>query len=195
MAAAAAPTPSVPAAGAPATGVLHRRVATPVGELIVAVTDVGVARVAFAVEDLDVVEAALDRRHAAGRSGAGSGTRTGTDTSALLDSAVRQLAEYFDGDRRTFDVPVDLTGLPPFRRAAVAAMTAIPYGTTSTYADLAAAAGNDRAVRAVGTACARNPLPILVPCHRVVRSDGTVGGFLGGVRVKLALQALEARHH
>jgi methylated-DNA-[protein]-cysteine S-methyltransferase len=165
-------------------GVVHRRLRSPIGELLVAATGLGIVRVAFAAEDLDAVEFVLARRHPTPASGAGP----------LLEAAARQLEEYFDGGRRSFELSLDLSGTPPFRRAAMVAMRAIPYGATATYAEVAHAAGNPRAVRAVGSACARNPVPILVPCHRVVRSDGTIGSFLGGTEVKAELQALEARH-
>ena len=110
-----------------------------------------------------------------------------------LDEAARQLADYFAGRRRTFDLAVDLQLAHGFRRDVLAA----PAGRSRTgrresYAVVADAAGHPRAVRAVGTACANNPVPLVVPCHRVVRSDGTIGQYRGGVAAKRALLALEA---
>jgi methylated-DNA-[protein]-cysteine S-methyltransferase len=107
------------------------------------------------------------------------------------DAVARELDEYFAGTRRRFDVPVDLQLVHGFRRAVIAHLSDIAYGATETYAAVAIAAGSPAAVRAVGTACAHNPVPVVVPCHRVVRSDGTIGQYLGGVEVKAALLALE----
>lgn len=109
-----------------------------------------------------------------------------------LEETARQLGEYLAGERREFTVPVDLGGVTtPFRRRATQALAQIPYGETITYAQLAALAGNPRAVRAAASACARNPLPILYPCHRVIRSDGSLGEYRGGVETKRALLELE----
>jgi methylated-DNA-[protein]-cysteine S-methyltransferase len=89
-------------------------------------------------------------------------------------------------------VPVDLRLVNGFRRDVVEHLSDIAYGTTQSYAAVAQLAGNPRAVRAVGSACAHNPVPVVLPCHRVVRSDGSVGQYLGGVPAKMALLALEA---
>lgn len=111
-----------------------------------------------------------------------------------LEEAARQLGEYLAGERREFTVPVDFSGVTtPFRRRATQALAQIPYGETITYAQLAALAGNPRAVRAAASACANNPLPILYPCHRVVRSDGRIGEYLGGAELKQALIDMERR--
>lgn len=162
--------------------VAYRTVDTPVGPLLVAATAQGLVRVAFAVEGHDAVLDGLAQRvsprvlHAPGR----------------LDDAARQLEEYFAGRRRHFDLDVDLRLASPFRRAVLEHLRTIAYGSTASYADVAAAAGNPAAVRAAGSACATNPVPVVVPCHRVVRTDGTLGGYLGGLHVKRALLALEA---
>ena len=109
-----------------------------------------------------------------------------------LEEAARQLGEYLVGERREFTVPVDFSGVTtPFRRRATEALAQIPYGETITYAQLAALAGNPRAVRAAASACARNPLPILYPCHRVIRSDGSLGEYRGGAETKRALLEME----
>ena len=100
--------------------------------------------------------------------------------------------KYFAGHRTVFDLPLDFRLAAGFRRAVLAHLPAIPYGRTESYAQVATAAGNPKAVRAAGTACARNPLPVVVPCHRVVRSDGTAGGYAGGPDAKRALLALES---
>jgi methylated-DNA-[protein]-cysteine S-methyltransferase len=108
-----------------------------------------------------------------------------------LDAVARQLEEYFGHRRTRFDVPVDLRLAQGFRRRVLDHLPFIPYGSTESYGQVAAAAGSPRAVRAAGSACAANPVPIVVPCHRVIRSDGTDGGYAGGPEAKRALLALE----
>ena len=103
------------------------------------------------------------------------------------DLVARQLGEYFDGQRRTFEVPVDLQLVQGFRRAVIEHLGQIPYGSTESYATVARAAGSAGAVRAVGSACGHNPVPVVVPCHRVIRSDGSFGQYRGGAEMKAAL--------
>lgn len=162
--------------------VAFRSLDSPVGPLLLAATPVGVVRVAFAGEGHDAVLDALAAR---------IGPRV-LDAPPALDGPARQLDEYFAGRRRAFDVPLDLRLATGFRAAVLRALPDIAYGTTASYARVAAAVGNPRAVRAVGTACATNPLPLLVPCHRVVRSSGARGSYLGGVAAKNLLLDLEA---
>ena len=110
-------------------------------------------------------------------------------------SAVReQLGAYFAGDLQTFDLAIRATGTP-FQEAVWAALADIPYGTTESYGGLALRLGDPKAVRAVGTANGRNPLSIVVPCHRVVAADGALTGYGGGVENKRRLLALESRQH
>lgn len=111
----------------------------------------------------------------------------------LLPGLVRSFRTYFQGRPARFDARLDLTRITEFRRRVLEACRNIPRGRTVTYADLARAAGSPHAVRAVGSAMAKNPLPLIVPCHRVVRSDGTLGGFScpQGVRLKRRLLELE----
>ena len=109
-----------------------------------------------------------------------------------LDAAARELDEYFGGRRRVFDLPLDLSLSSGFRQLVQRHLPAIGYGQTRTYGQVAALVGNPKAVRAVGTACATNPLPVVVPCHRVLRADGTTGGYVGGPGAKQALLTLEA---
>ena len=162
--------------------VAYRTADTPVGTLLLAATTAGLVRVAYASEDHDAVLAALAARvsprilNAPGR----------------LDTAARQLEEYFAGTRRRFDLPLDLRLATGFGRVVLSRLPAIGYGQTASYAAVAAAAGRPRAVRAVGTACATNPVPIVVPCHRVIRSDGSPGRYLGGPAAKQLLLGLEA---
>ena len=124
--------------------------------------------------------------------GVASTTQNDDDPSAMriLDTAERQLREYFDGSRINFDVPLDLRGTD-FQLGAWRALCRIPYGTTVSYADQAAMIGSPRATRAVGSANGRNPIPIIVPCHRVVARDGSLGGYSLGLDMKRALLALE----
>lgn len=110
----------------------------------------------------------------------------------VLAEAGAQLTEYFSGKRRTFDLPLAREGTP-FQQDVWAAMETIPFGETVSYGELARLAGRPRAMRAVGGACGRNPIPIVVPCHRVVGSDGSLTGFGGGLPRKVFLLELEAR--
>jgi methylated-DNA-[protein]-cysteine S-methyltransferase len=161
--------------------VAHRTVPTPLGPLLVVATDAGIERLAFPSEDQDaVLDRLLDR----------PGTRL-IDAPGRLDGIERQLEEYFAGTRTRFDVPVDLRSVTPFRRRVLEELRLVPFGATVSYADLAVAVGSPGAVRAVGSACATNPVPVIVPCHRVLRSDGLIGGYLGGVAAKEALLRLE----
>lgn len=162
--------------------VAHRTVDSPIGPLLIAGTPEGLVRLAFELEDHDAVldslaEAISPRVLAA---------------PARLDDVARQLDDYFAGRRPTFDVEVDLRLSTTFRRTVLDHLRQVPYGETTSYRDLAAAAGNPGAVRAVGSACATNPVPIVVPCHRVVRTDGTIGRYRGGTEAKHLLLALES---
>jgi methylated-DNA-[protein]-cysteine S-methyltransferase len=172
-------------AEAAAGGVLdvaYRTVDTPVGALLLAGTGDGLVRVAFDVEGHDQVLEALAERV----------SPRILRAPARLDPVARQIEEYFAGRRRDFDVPLDRRLSSGFRRAVLAHLSDIGYGRTESYAEVAAAAGSPRAVRAVGTACATNPIPVVVPCHRVVRSDGSTGGYRGGPDAKRWLLALES---
>lgn len=110
---------------------------------------------------------------------------------ARLDEVQRQLDLYFEGRLRKFDLPLDWRLSKDFRLRALRAVARIPYGKTRSYTEVAARAGNERAVRAAGTACGSNPIPIVVPCHRVLRSGGALGGYGGGLPMKEALLRLE----
>lgn len=163
--------------------VAYRSVDSPVGELLLAATPAGLVRVAFASEGLDTVLQNLADRI----------SPRVLRSPARLDDVARQLDDYFAGRRHAFDVPLDWQLSSGFRRTVLARLAVdVAYGRTASYAALAALAGNPRAVRAVGTACATNPIPVVVPCHRVVRSDGAMGGYRGGPAAKRALLDLEA---
>jgi methylated-DNA-[protein]-cysteine S-methyltransferase len=169
------------AVGESAPDVHYRTVDSPLGPLLLAATEEGVVRVAFEREGLDAVLQSLADR---------LGPRV-LRTPGRLDAVAQQLDEYFAGSRRVFDVPLDLRLARGFRLAALERLREVGYGRTISYAALAAATGRPAAVRAAGTACATNPLPLLVPCHRVVRSDGSVGAYLGGPEAKVRLLTLE----
>ncbi|TWH25135.1 methylated-DNA-[protein]-cysteine S-methyltransferase [Rhodococcus rhodochrous J45] len=162
--------------------VAFRVVDTPVGPLLLATTTVGLVRVAYVADGSDAVLDELSRRI----------SPRVLDAPRRLDPVVRQLDEYFAGTRTHFDLPLDLRLADGFRREVITRLPEIGYGRTASYAEIAAAAGSPRAVRAVGTACAKNPLPVVVPCHRVVRSDGSMGQYVGGVEAKRALLQLES---
>jgi methylated-DNA-[protein]-cysteine S-methyltransferase len=110
---------------------------------------------------------------------------------ARLDRVRSELDLYFEGKLTEFDLPLDWRLSHDFRRRALRAVNRIPYGQTRTYMQVAKSAGNERAVRAAGTACGHNPIPIVVPCHRVLRTGGGLGGYGGGLPMKEALLELE----
>jgi methylated-DNA-[protein]-cysteine S-methyltransferase len=114
----------------------------------------------------------------------------GPEENALCREAARQIGEYFDGSRKVFTVPLKLAGTA-FQKAVWEALRSIPWGQTRTYGQIAAAAGKKSAARAVGGACHRNPVPIIIPCHRVVGSDGSLTGFGGGLAIKRTLLSIE----
>lgn len=172
---------------ADADGVLdvaYRTVDTVVGTLLLAATPAGLVRVAFDCESHDAVLSRL----------AGTVSPRVLHAPARLDATARQLDDYFAKRRTAFDVPLDFRLTAGFRRDVVEHLRHIGYGDRQSYATVAAAIGRPGAVRAVGTACARNPLPVVIPCHRVVRSDGSTGQYAGGPAAKSTLLALEASH-
>jgi methylated-DNA-[protein]-cysteine S-methyltransferase len=156
---------------------------TPLGTIRLGATDNGIVRVALPSEDHDEVLEELARELSPRILRAGR---------PELTCARRELDEYFAGDRHGFDVDLDWALARRFRRGVLQATALIPYGRTSTYRAVATEAGSPRAVRAAGTALATNPLPILIPCHRVLRSDGALGAYRGGSAAKN--QLLELAH-
>ncbi len=149
--------------------VAYRILDTPVGPLLLAATEAGLVRVAYVADSLDDVLDELATRI----------SPRILEAPARLDTAAAQLDEYFEGARTSFDLPLDLRLATGFRRDVITHLPDIAYGHTASYAEVAEAAGSPRAVRAVGTACAKNPLPVVIPCHRVVRSDGGIGQYAG----------------
>jgi methylated-DNA-[protein]-cysteine S-methyltransferase len=151
-------------------GLAWGRVDSPFGPLHAGVSETGLARLLLPSE-------------------AGERGLLGAD--GRLEAVRRQLEEYFAGERREFTLTLDLRGATGFRLRALQAMGRVPYGETVTYAELAARAGNPRAARAAGHACATNPIPIVLPCHRILGSDGGLHGYGGGLHMKEQLLRLE----
>jgi methylated-DNA-[protein]-cysteine S-methyltransferase len=163
--------------------VWYSRTDSPIGALTLVATPAGLAAISFGSgEDLlDDVATRLEADVA--------------EQPARLDAVRRELDEYFAGERQVFEVPLDRCLSTGFRRAAQEAISRIPYGAVASYGDIAAGAGQPGATRAAGTACRTNPIPVVVPCHRVLRSDGSIGGYAGdmagGLDIKRHLLALE----
>lgn len=171
------------AAAAPEADVVYAELDSPVGPIVAAATPAGLARLAYRDFNggldtvLDGLAAKLSPRvvEAPGR----------------FDALRRELDEYWAGERRSFDVPLDLALAAPFGREVLLACARIPFGRTSSYAEVAAAAGRPTASRATGNALGANPVPIVVPCHRVLRTGGGIGGYTGGLAIKEHLLTLE----
>jgi methylated-DNA-[protein]-cysteine S-methyltransferase len=154
---------------------------SPFGKLLLARTPRGLVRLGLPGEDVEATLVDLAERI----------SPRVLETPGRFDRERRELEDYFEGRRQEFDLPIDWQLSHGFMLTARQGIAAIPYGETRTYADLARAAGNERAVRAAGSACSRNPIPLVVPCHRVVRSDGTPGLYAGGVEMKKRLLEME----
>ena len=162
--------------------VAYRTMDSPVGPLLLAATPAGLVRVAFERENHDAVLVELSTAI----------SPRVLRSSRRVDDVARQLDDYFAGRRRSFEVPVDLQLSKGFRRAVLTHLLDIPYGGRESYTVVAKAAGNAKAVRAAGSACATNPIPLVIPCHRVVRTDGTYGQYRGGPEAKDMLLKMEA---
>jgi methylated-DNA-[protein]-cysteine S-methyltransferase len=162
--------------------VAYMTVDSPVGPLLLAATPKGLVRVAYDVEDHDRVLETLTRQI----------SPRVLRAPKRLDAAARELDEYFARKRRAFDLPLDLSLSRGFRQLVQRHLPEIGYGQTRTYGQVAQLVGNPNAVRAVGTACATNPLPVVVPCHRVLKADGRPGAYVGGPAAKMTLLRLEA---
>jgi methylated-DNA-[protein]-cysteine S-methyltransferase len=151
---------------------------TPIGTLFVAATDRGLCRIAFDPDrGLDELARALGRRV--------------LRVPRRLDAARRELDEYFEGRRTGFDLPLDVHRVPSFNKAVLDELALVPYGQVTTYGALAAKVGRPRAARAVGVVMNRNPIPIVLPCHRVIGASGSLTGYGGGLHRKQALLELE----
>jgi methylated-DNA-[protein]-cysteine S-methyltransferase len=180
------PPPSIvdAAAAAGLLDVAYARLDSPVGTLVLASTQHGLARLAY-VDDgeeeavMEDIAARLSPRMLA--------------APRRLDAPRRELDEYFAGRRRAFDLALDLSLLSDFMRRVLNATAAIPYGEVATYREVATAAGSPRGFRAAGNALGSNPLPIVLPCHRVLHSGGGLGGYTGGLDRKRTLLTIEGR--
>ena len=162
--------------------VAYTSVDSPLGPLVVAATPKGLVRVSYTeFRGEDEVLEEIARRV----------SPRVLEAPARLDGVRRELDEYFEGRRERFETPVDWSHLAGFTREVLRATAAIPFGDVSTYAGVAEAAGSPRAVRAAGNALGANPMPVVVPCHRVLRTGGALGGYTGGVERKEFLLRLE----
>ena len=159
----------------------YTTVASPLGELLLVAGHSGLTQMHYLDEPLDPLLQTLARRR----------SPRIVESASALDPWRRELDEYFSGSRRRFEAPLDWEAMAPFQRAVLRATAAIPYGETSTYTGVATVAGNPRAQRAAGNALGANPLAIIVPCHRVLRSGGGFGGYTGGLQRKHYLLELE----
>jgi methylated-DNA-[protein]-cysteine S-methyltransferase len=169
------------AADAGLLDVAYAQMDSPLGELLVAVTRRGLVRVAYEDEPEDEVLTELADRVSPRMLRA----------PARTDAVRRELTNYFAHRRRTFETPVDWTLVRGFARGVLSATARVPYGEVTTYRAMAAAAGSPRAYRAAGNALSSNPIPIVVPCHRVLHADGGLGGYAGGLDRKRHLLELE----
>jgi methylated-DNA-[protein]-cysteine S-methyltransferase len=169
------------AADAGLLDVAYGFVDSPFGRLLVAVGKRGLVRVAYPDHPADEVLAEL----------AGEISPRVLESARSTQDVRRELAEYFEGTRRNFEVKVDLSAIQGFSRKVLQQASRIPFGSVITYRDVATRAGSPRAVRAAGNALGANPVPIVVPCHRVVRTGGGLGGYTGGLDRKEKLLALE----
>jgi methylated-DNA-[protein]-cysteine S-methyltransferase len=156
---------------------------SPLGRLTVAATPRGLVRVAYPFREPEAVLEDLARRV----------SPRVLEAPERLDDIRRELDEYFEGRRHDFSVPIDWSLTRGFGRGVLRATAQIPFGEVKTYADMARAAGSPRAVRAAGNALGANPMPVVVPCHRVVRTGGGFGGYTGGLERKEFLLRLEGR--
>jgi methylated-DNA-[protein]-cysteine S-methyltransferase len=154
---------------------------SPFGQLLLAQTPKGLVRVGLPNQDADALLDELVTRV----------SPRVLEAPARLDEARRELDLYFDGKLDHFDLPLDWALSDGFQLRVQKAIARIPYGQTRNYTEMATKAGNERAVRAAGTACGRNPIPVVVPCHRVLRSSGGLGGYGGGLPMKQGLLELE----
>ncbi|MDQ3043529.1 MAG: methylated-DNA--[protein]-cysteine S-methyltransferase [Chloroflexota bacterium] len=158
-------------------------VSSPVGSLAIAVSDQGVCDISFARGETESLFVARLRQR---------GFEPEPDQAAV-EQVRRQLDEYFQGRRDTFDIAVDFAGMTPFTRSVLTATAEVPYGELTSYGQIAARIGQPGASRAVGNALGRNPVPVIVPCHRIIRSDASIGKYTGGIDIKRKLLAIEGR--
>jgi methylated-DNA-[protein]-cysteine S-methyltransferase len=159
----------------------YRVIDSPLGPLWIAVGPKGVLAIHYGAEPSDGELARIVRTYGPGV----------LPDPRRADPVARELDQYFAGKRKSFDVDVDLSPLTPFQQRILGATARVPFGDVSTYAKVAAKAGSEKASRAAGQALGSNPIPIVVPCHRILASDGSLGGYAGGLDAKRVLLQLE----
>jgi methylated-DNA-[protein]-cysteine S-methyltransferase len=171
--------------------VLYTRVESPLGDLLLAATRQGLREIDFGKTLSD--EAFIKRMRQSGAEALRMERVSEAEPEARqnLKWAAEELEEYFRGRRSAFDVPLDWGAMPPFRRAVLEATASVPFGHVDTYAGIARRIGQPKATRAVGNALGHNPIPVIVPCHRIIRSDASLGGYTGGLDIKERLLELE----
>jgi methylated-DNA-[protein]-cysteine S-methyltransferase len=167
------------------------RVTSPIGDLILAATRDGLREIDFGKKVSDQEFAIRLRSSGADPLLAERIEDADFEVQPTLQRTAKELDEYFLGHRDSFDVPLDWGAMPPFRRAVLEATASVPFGHVDTYASIARRIGNPKATRAVGNALGRNPIPVIVPCHRVIRSDSSIGGYTGGLGIKESLLSHE----
>jgi methylated-DNA-[protein]-cysteine S-methyltransferase len=171
--------------------VWYTRIDSPIGELILAATAEGLREIEFGSQVADSDFVARQRERGVEPVRLGCIEDAAPEVQAILRHATSELREYFGGQRARFDIPLDWGRMAPFQRAVLEATATVPFGQVDTYAGIARKIGKPGATRAVGNALGRNPIPVIVPCHRVIRSDATIGGYTGGLGIKHRLLAIE----
>jgi methylated-DNA-[protein]-cysteine S-methyltransferase len=171
--------------------VWYTRIDSPIGELILAATPEGLREIEFGSHMSDAEFVARQREHRVDPVRLDRIEDASPEVQVILRRAASELREYFGGQRAQFDVPLDWGRMAPFQRAVLEATATVPFGHVDTYAGIARKIGKPGATRAVGNALGRNPIPVIVPCHRVIRSDATIGGYTGGLGIKHRLLAIE----
>lgn len=171
------PAPRLPAGRRASFGAVD----SPIGTLMIAVSEQGVCEIAFGERETE--EQFLSNLRS-------RGFRPVSDPDAIQTIST-QLAQYFRGERNQFEVPFDVSGVSPFTKAVLEATAEVPFGSLTSYRGIARRIDRPKATRAVGNALGRNPIPVLIPCHRIVRSDSSLGGYTGGLAIKKRLLALE----
>jgi methylated-DNA-[protein]-cysteine S-methyltransferase len=169
----------------------YTRVDSPIGELILAATPEGLREIEFGSDVSDSAFVERQRERGVEPVRLERIEDATPDVQMILRRAASELREYFGGQRARFDVPLDWGRMAPFQRAVLEATASVPFGHVDTYAGIARKIGKPGATRAVGNALGRNPIPVIVPCHRVIRSDATIGGYTGGLGIKHRLLAIE----
>jgi methylated-DNA-[protein]-cysteine S-methyltransferase len=171
--------------------VWYTRIDSPIGELILAATAEGLREIEFGSDVSDAEYVGRQRERGVEPVRLQRVEDAAPDVQVILRRAASELREYFGGRRAQFDVPLDWGRMAPFQRAVLEATATVPFGHVDTYAGIARKIGKPGATRAVGNALGRNPIPVIVPCHRVIRSDATIGGYTGGLGIKHRLLAIE----